>query len=243
MTELSPQPRRKPDLPTFDLVVTEAFDLHAGLRRVIFEAPAFAYRPGQDLVLLLPLGNGETGRRHYTIRTRDEVGRIAIDFVMHGKTPGPEFARNARPGDRITARGPRGRSWLRAECDWHLILCDETGLPAALHIIETAPTGTRLILLAEVQDDSWKVPVPAFVQADWLLRHDRASGPNSLLLDRLADLDLPKGRGFAILMGETSNVRGQRHWLLAHGFEKDRIASEGYWRPGRLGGHDHVEDE
>ena len=108
--------RRKPELPAHDLVVAEAFDLHPGLRRVIFAAPGFDYRPGQDLVLLLPLPDGEVGRRHYTIRGRDAQGRLAVDFVMHGATPGPDFARNARPGDRIAVRGPRGRSWTcRAE--------------------------------------------------------------------------------------------------------------------------------
>ena len=54
-------------------------------------------------------------------------------------------------------------------------------------------------------------------------------------------MDLPAGEGFAILISETSKVRAQRQHLLARGMPKDRIAAEGYWRPGRQGGHDHVE--
>ena len=26
------------------------------------------------------------------------------------------------------------------------------------------------------------------------------------------------------------------------GFDKSQIWSEGYWRPGRIGGHDHIDD-
>jgi hypothetical protein len=37
-------------------------------------------------------------------------------------------------------------------------------------------------------------------------------------------------------------VRAQRQGLLARGLTKDRIAAEGYWRPGRVGGHDHVNE-
>ena len=32
----------------------------------------------------------------------------------------------------------------------------------------------------------------------------------------------------------------QRHYLLASGFDKAQVTAEGYWRPGRVGGHDHV---
>ncbi|MAL97719.1 MAG: NADPH-dependent ferric siderophore reductase [Alteromonadaceae bacterium] len=230
----------KPMLPTRELTVVSAQDVHPGLRRVIFDTPAFAYRPGQDLVFLLPLPDGETGRRHYTIRQRDAAGRIAVDFVMHGPTPGPDFARTARPGDRVSARGPRGRGTLDATADWHLILCDETGLPAALHIAESMAEPARLSVLAEVRDAGWEQAFPAGVSVEWIHRGAQPPGPNDLILDRLRAWPLPAGRGFAIVTGETSNVRAQRHLLLDRGFDKTQIASEGYWRPGREGGHDHV---
>ena len=34
-----------------------------------------------------------------------------------------------------------------------------------------------------------------------------------------------------------------RQGLLARGFDKRQITAEGYWRPGRQGGHDHIRDE
>ena len=35
-------------------------------------------------------------------------------------------------------------------------------------------------------------------------------------------------------------MRAQRQGLIARGLPKTQIAAEGYWRPGRVGGHDHV---
>ena len=35
---------------------------------------------------------------------------------------------------------------------------------------------------------------------------------------------------------------GAWHGLIARGLTRDQIYSEGYWRPGRIGGHDHVNE-
>ena len=241
-------PRGRPNLPSWTLRVSDAYDLAAPFRRVIFTCDTIAdltYKPGQDFALFLPLGNGEVGRRHYTIRSIDrEKGEIAIDFVMHGKTPGPEFARNAQPGDTIEAKGPRGRTHVREDADWHLFTGDETCLPGILHMLETLPEGASAFAFIEVQKEEEQQPVEtrANAQVEWIVRGDIAPGPNSLILDRLSSFDLPDGQGQAYIIGETSNVRAQRHHLVARGLGKDRIASEGYWRPGREGGHDHVDD-
>jgi NADPH-dependent ferric siderophore reductase len=60
------------------------------------------------------------------------------------------------------------------------------------------------------------------------------------LCDAVEDFALPKGEGFAYIIGETAKVRAIRHRLLERGIARNRIAAEGYWRPGRVGGHDHV---
>ena len=86
------------------------------------------------------------------------------------------------------------------------------------------------------------LPTAAALAAEWVHRNGTAPGPNTLVLDRLSAFALPQGRGHAYLVGETSNVGAQRHHLIARGFGRDQIASEGYWRPGRIGGHDHVDD-
>jgi NADPH-dependent ferric siderophore reductase len=62
------------------------------------------------------------------------------------------------------------------------------------------------------------------------------------LIEALEAFQPPPGVGQACVIGETSTVRAQRQGLIARGLPKSQIAAEGYWRPGRVGGHDHVND-
>ena len=240
--------RPKRELLEWEFSVVESFDVAPRMRRVILTAPdleGFEYRPGQALCLQMPLPDGGTGRRDYTIRSLDKSLRhLAVDFVLHGDTPSPTWARSARPGDRIAGRGPRGRTVIDPNADWHLFLGDETGLPAILHMLETLPAGAKALTLLEVggTEDEQPCDTPADLSIIWLHRGAARPGPNTAILDRLAGIELPTGRGHAYITGETSNVRAQRHHLIARGFERNQIASEGYWRPGRIGGHDHVDD-
>lgn len=230
------------------LTVVEAFDVTPRLRRVIFTAAhldALHYQSGQALVLQMPLPTGGTGRRDYTIRWLDRAAqRLAIDFVQHGPAPAADWSRAARPGDEIVATGPRGRIALSADADWHLFCADETGLPAIAHMLETMTPGARAFAWLEVDGPADRIAIatPARLDLVWIERSGRRAGPSSLLLDHLAGFVAPAGRGKACLIGETSNVRAQRHHLIARGWGRDQIASEGYWRPGRIGGHDHVDD-
>ncbi|WP_255620207.1 SIP domain-containing protein [Shinella sp. PSBB067] len=91
-------------------------------------------------------------------------------------------------------------------------------------------------------EDELPCETQADLSVEWLHRGAAKPGTGTAILDRLAQLAFPPGRGQAYVVGETSNVRAQRHHLITRGFERGQIASEGYWRPGRIGGHDHVDD-
>ncbi|MDE2220407.1 MAG: siderophore-interacting protein [Gammaproteobacteria bacterium] len=200
----------------------------------------------QELVFQIPGTGPEPMRRHYTIRRYDPENRIIeVDFVMHAHTgPGAAWARAVRPGDTIHVRGPRGRIRYAADADWHLYSGDESALPAICALIEAMPAGSVAIALLEVgsEADVMALQSAARLDVQWLLRAGAPPGPGPLLLDALNARQLPSGRGHAYVIGETSNVRAQRHALLARGFGKSQIWSEGYWRPGRIGGHDHIDD-
>ena len=241
-------PVRRPTLREWKFSVVEAFDVTPRMRRVALSADdidELDYRPGQALVMQIPLPEGGTGRRDYTIRSFDKAAkRLEVDFVLHGDTPAPTWARNATAGDEIVTRGPRGRTVFNPSADWHLLCGDETCIPAILHIVENMPAGTRAFAFIEVSgaEDEQKLTTRANAKIEWIHRDGAHAGPSSIMLDRIASFAFPAGEGFAYLIGETSNVRAQRHHLTARGFTRDRISSEGYWRPGRIGGHDHIED-
>lgn len=237
----------RPELPVWSLTVIEAFDVAPAMRRVVFtgDLDAMRYAPGQALVLAVPLPEGGTGRRDYTIRALDRTARrLSVDFVLHGDTPAPGWAKRAKAGDTLSARGPRGRTVFNPAADWHLFCGDETCLPAILHILESIDARMKVHAFIEVAGPQDQQPVPpAFASSVvWVHRNGQRPGPNTLILDRLTAFTFPEGRGHAYLIGETGNVRAQRHHLIGRGFSKEQISSEGYWRPGRIGGHDHVDD-
>ena len=240
-------PGRRPGR-LWNLTVVGAADIAPNMRRIGFTAAdldEMAYKPGQDLVLQMPLADGTTGRRHYTIRAIDRATRrLDMDFVLHGASPSGDWARGAKPGEKIDAMGPRGRVVLNLEAEWHLFSGDETCIPAIFGMLEILPRGAKAWAFIEIADRSARMAVSteAELTLAWIERNGAPAGPSRLLADRLAAFKLPPGRGHVYLIGETSNVRAQRHELLARGIAKEQIAAEGYWRPGRIGGHDHIEE-
>jgi NADPH-dependent ferric siderophore reductase len=226
-------------LPSWRLNLREAWTLTPLVRRLRFDGGALegqVWIPGQDLMLNLP----EAPRRHYTIRSLT-AGSLDIDFVLHGHGPAAAWARDATPGAEIEALGPRGRTRLAQDAALHLFVGDETCIPAIFAMIESLPAAARAWAFIEIESlaERQEVETAANLELEWLVRGGPAQ-PNDLLLDRLRAFDIPRDGGQAYVIGETSGVRAQRHLLLDRGWERERIAAEGYWRPGRTGGHDHV---
>jgi NADPH-dependent ferric siderophore reductase len=253
MNEINrPAAFRRPPLARWPLTVVGAVDITPRMRRVILVGESldgFDYRPGQDLVLSLPdenggpENNGGVVRRHYTIRRFDAPElRLDIDFVLHGRSPATDWARRAALGDIITAEGPRGRTSVRGRADWRLFTGDETALPGIAAMIERLPAGEHAIAFIEVAGPEEEQPIETAARLDltWLHRAGPPRAPSLGLLQALTTFQLPAGEGQACIIGETSTVRAQRQGLIARGLAKDRIAAEGYWRPGRVGGHDHI---
>ena len=231
------------------LTVIDAFDVTPRMRRVRLTADELTeFKPlvAQELVFQIPGSGPEPLRRHYTIRRYDsQTGIIEVDFVMHAHAgPGAAWAQGARGGDTINVRGPRGRIRYAAGADWHLYTGDESALPAISALLEAMPVGSNAIALLEVGNDAdvMLLPTAARLETEWHQRGSAPPGPSQILLSALEARQLPPGKGHAYLIGETSNVRAQRHALLARGFDKSQVWSEGYWRPGRIGGHDHIDD-
>lgn len=235
----------RPPRPSWQLTAVGARDVTPRMREVSLigdDLAAFSHRPGQDLALSLPTETGAV-RRHYTVRRFDKTElRLDIQFVLHGDAPAARWAREVRHGDQIAAEGPRGRTVVSGEADWRLFTGDETALPGIAAMIEQLPRGERAFAIVEVAgpEDEQPIETAADLEVIWLHRGGAPIAPSRRLIEALADFELPPGVGQACVIGETATVRAQRQSLLAHGMEKRQIAAEGYWRPGRVGGHDHI---
>ncbi|MBI1622547.1 siderophore-interacting protein [Aquamicrobium zhengzhouense] len=244
----APAPTGKANLRDWTLRVISSADAEPNMHRVTFtcdDIAEFDYLPGQAIVFFMTLPNGETGRRHYTIRSMDRAaGTFDVDFLKHGASPATDWAKSAKAGDTIVARGPRGKTTYDSSADWHLMTGDETCIPAFAHILETMPEGKRAYVFLETDGPAGEIAIETKADADirWLHRNGAPAGPNNLMFDAVEAFELPQGIGRALIIGETSNVRRQRHALIARGLTREQISSEGYWRPDRVGGHDHVDD-
>lgn len=227
------------------LTVIGAAETGPRMRRISFTGDDLAeldWRPGQDLVLDLPQPDGQSARRHYTIRAFDPASRrLDIDFVRHGDSPSARWLDTVRPGAGVMARGPRGRTGLAAQARRHWFFGDDTALPAIFAMAEALPAGAEATALIEVEgpEDVQPLASRAQVEVEWIFRR-RPAGPGDLGLMALAARAPDPLGAHAYVLGETSNVRAQRHHLLSLGFAREQITAEGYWRPGRVGGHDHV---
>jgi NADPH-dependent ferric siderophore reductase len=253
MTDLAsplsaPAPMRRPPMRVWPLTVVDGFDVTPRVRRLRLIGEAmddFTWRPGQDLVLMIPAPGSEPVRRHYTIRSYDAPEqRLEIDFVLHGEGPAARWAQYCELGDEIDAHGPRGRIPSGGDADWRLFVGDETALPAICALAEALPPHARATAIVEVWDKAERqVPTcQANLDIEWFHRAGPARATSSLLIERLSLFAPPPGRGQAYVLGETSTVRAIRQGLIARGLPREQIYAEGYWRPGRIGGHDHVFD-
>jgi NADPH-dependent ferric siderophore reductase len=241
---------RRRGLKDWTFQVVETSELTPRMRRVSLTAgdlEGFDPKGGQDVVLMLPDAEGALGRRHYTVRSFDAGRRrVDIDVVMHGdSTPATRWALESLPGDEVLAFGPRGRNVLNEGADWRLFIGDETAIPGFFGMIEALPQGSKARAIIEIQTDADRQTVQSAgdVEIEWLSRDGARAQPSSPgLVAAVSGFEPPPGVGHVYLLGETSTVRAQRQNLVARGFPKANIFAEGYWRPGRVGGHDHVDD-
>lgn len=193
-------------------------------------------RPTQDVELHLREATGRRVKRRYTIRhARPEAGEIDLDVFLHGDWPGSGWGARAAVGDEVDLQGPRGKLEVR-RAPLHLLVGDESALPAMAVIAESLPPDERAAAVIEVGDADDELPLPADVV--WVHRGDAPAGTPDLLLPALASVQPPDGTA-AYLLGETRTMVAVRAELEGRGVAHDAIFVKGYWnlaRPDRVAG-------
>lgn len=174
--------------------------------------------------------------RTYTVRSWDPAAReLAIDFVVHGDEglAGP-WALRAVPGERMTLLGPGGGYAPDASADWHLLVGDESALPAIAASLERMPAGAVAHTFVEVADaaDEQKIVTPDGVAVTWLHRGERPVG--EALIAAVTALEFPAGEVQAFVHGEAGFVKEiRRHLRLDRAVPLSRLSVSGYWRLGQ----------
>ena len=81
--------------------------------------------------------------------------------------------------------GPRGSFVVPMGFDWHVLIGDETALPAISRRIEELPASAQVIALIEVPDADNEIALDTRARASvrWLHRNGVAAGYSTLLLE------------------------------------------------------------
>jgi len=211
----------------------------------------------------LPPEQRPAGRR-YTIRWWDEATRrVAIDFVVHGDVGvAGRWADRAAPGDRLQIVGPSGGYAPDPAADAHLLVGDESALPAIGASLERIPAGVPAVavLVVDDADHELELACPGDLRLVWVHRADQATSlteadapaeptgdddvdlsdaavlsPGATqLLAAVEAVELPPGRVQVFVHGEAAEVRAvRRHLLAERGIPKAGSSISPYWRRGR----------
>jgi len=192
--------------------------------------------------LLFPADQPRPAMRDYTPRRFDPVAlTLDLDFVLHGDGPASSWAAQATVGQQLVIGGPRGSLIVPTDYDWHLLIGDETGLPAIARRLDELPEGARAVVLVEIADAGDRQPLPSGtgIELHWVERPGEAVGDATPLLTKLASLTLPAGEAHSFMAAESSVVKALKAYLIEQrGFEPEAIRASGYWLYGVADAHE-----
>jgi len=189
---------------------------------------------------------GRPTMRDYTPRRHDPAaGTLELDFALHDAGPATEWAERAQPGDLLGVGGPRGSFIVPTDFDWHLLVGDDTALPAIARRLAELPDGARAVVLAEVDGEADQIAFETRAKLDlhWVHRRGADAGTGSWLLDALRGLSLPAGDFHAWVACESAAAKALRaHLVGERGANPKWVRASGYWRRGAVATHDTHDD-
>ncbi|MCA7894372.1 MULTISPECIES: siderophore-interacting protein [Burkholderia] len=235
-----------PDLADFE---SASFDDHV---KVFFPPPG-AERPAMPTLGAngpeFPEGEPRPVARDFTPRRFDRAAReLDLEFVLNHPGPASQWAAQARVGQWLGIGGPRGSFVVPTGFDWHLLIGDDTALPAVARRLEELPAGARAAVVMEVADRTAQIAFDtrADVHEIWRFRAeaDADAANGDVLLNAVRDLPLPpSGDGYVWAAGEALSIRAVRQHLTGErGVDKSRIRAAAYWKRGAAAVHETLED-
>ena len=188
--------------------------------------------------LMLDAGGAAPVMRDDTPRHFDTAAReLTLEFALHGDGPAALWAAQAAVGQRVTIGGPRGSFIIPSDFDWHLLVGDETALPAVARRLAELPDGAQAIVLLQVPDvaDRRALPSAAQVVLQWV---DDTPG----LLAAVRAQTLPAGEGYAWCAGEARAMADVRRVLVEEkGHNPQAIRAAACWKQGAVAHHENLE--
>jgi NADPH-dependent ferric siderophore reductase len=189
---------------------------------------------------------GQAVMRDYTPRRFNaDRAELLIDFALHDSGPATRWASAAAIGMTLKVGGPRSSFIIPTELDSHLLVGDETALPAIGRRLEELPGTTHAIVVAEIDNKSEQQAFESRARLDviWVYRRGAAAGSADALLKALRTLAVRPIGCFAWIAVESKVARRLRQFLVdERGVEKPWVKAAGYWQRGVVGAHERIDD-
>lgn len=184
--------------------------------------------------------------RDFTPRRHDAAANILeIDFALHDAGPATRWAAQAKPGDTLTIGGPRNSFIIPTDFDWHLLVGDETALPAISRRLAELPAGARVLVVGEVDGAADEIAFATKADATviWAHRNGASASASDVLARKLAASKFPSGDYYAWIACESLTAKALRAQLLAdHHANPKWMRAAGYWRRGAVAIHEVFEN-
>ncbi|MGH6640854.1 MAG: siderophore-interacting protein [Polaromonas sp.] len=200
--------------------------------------------PGQtEPARPLPDGPRPTAMRTYTpLAVRPEALEVDVDFVLHGDGPAATWAAQAQVGQVLFLMGPGLGYKLPMQAPEHLLIGDDSALPAFETILAGLPATARARVLVEVVDaaEERTVHSPGRIDVQWAVR-----GPDNRSAGRALEAALrlagpPAAEARIYLACEAGAMRRIRQLLTDElGVARGQIVGRGYWKLGTMNHPDH----
>lgn len=173
--------------------------------------------------------------RWYTVRAhRPAAGEVDADIVNHGDAgPGSAWVLRVEVGSVVAFQTGTAAYRTHGASGAHVIVGDETALPAVSRILEELPATVEAHVVVEVPTASDVPPLPTSTPARLTVLERGAGAPGSALLPALgaADLPVPTAAWVAGEQGTVAAVR--RHLITEVGAERRSVYFCPYWILGK----------
>ncbi len=144
----------KDEAPRHQATVTRTQQVTPLMRRITFGGEGLSDfetsgSPDERVLVRFPLDPPHA--RSYTVRRwQPSKNELEIDFVLHGHGGAALWAATAQPGETVHLSTASGWFTPPAGCDWLLMVADHAALPAIGRILEEAPDGLPIHVIAQV---------------------------------------------------------------------------------------------
>ncbi|MFT2818205.1 siderophore-interacting protein [Leifsonia sp. A12D58] len=207
--------------------------------KLVFPKPGVSYPDQIDVRALrgtVPPEDLPDVRTYTALNPNVDAGTIDIDFVVHGDEgiAGP-WAANAAVGDVLIANGPGGAYAPMPDADWHLLVGDESALPAVTAALDSLERDAvvRVVVLVDSAEHEPILTLPSGGAITFVHRNGGAASVR--LEEAVRAVDWLDGRVHAFVHGEAEEImHGVRPYLRTErGLGRDQLSISGYWRRGR----------